>query len=197
MIGLEKVDDTDISMDAIITKNLVKKYGDFTAVDNLNLSVRQGELFALLGLNGAGKTTTIKMLTCLSRPTDGDFVLLGQNVTTECDAIKKRINVSPQETAVAPNLTVKENLEFIAGIYGVNSQEARKKAAAIAKDLGLQDVLSKKAKILSGGMQRRLSITMALITEPEILFLDEPTIGLDVIARRELWETLRAKRQSF
>ncbi|HOV69170.1 MAG TPA: ABC transporter ATP-binding protein [Clostridia bacterium] len=178
-------------MSAIITANLTKKYGGLTAVDNLNLTIEKGELFALLGLNGAGKTTTIKMLSCLIRPTAGDAVILGESIRTNPNAVKQKVNVSPQETAVAPNLTVFENLEFIAGIYGQRADSARKSAEVMSTRLGLGDVLGRKAKLLSGGMQRRLSISMALISNPQILFLDEPTLGLDVVARRELWALIK------
>ena len=178
-------------MDAIITKNLIKKYGDLTAVDNLNLTVEKGELFALLGVNGAGKTTAIKMLSCLSAPTSGDAELLGDSVTRNPAAVKRKINISPQETAVAENLSVRENLELIAGLYGQDAKSARANALLMAERFGLTEVLKKKAKKLSGGMQRRLSIALALITNPEILFLDEPTLGLDVLARRELWHLIK------
>ncbi len=177
-------------MKAIETINLEKKYKTKTAVNSLNLSIEQGELFALLGVNGAGKTTTIKMLSCLSKPTSGDAVMLGESIISNPSAVKEKTNVSPQETAVAPNLTVKENLELIAGIYGSNKKEARLKADAIISTFGLKDVVKDKAKTLSGGWQRRLSIAMALISEPQILFLDEPTLGLDVLARRELWSAI-------
>lgn len=175
----------------IKTKNLTKKFGDFTAVDNLNLSIAKGELFSLLGLNGAGKTTTIKMLSCLILPTNGDATILNKNLTKDSQYIKQRINVSPQETAIAPKLNVKENLEMIAGIYGLSKKEIANKVDEMVTIFNLQDVDKKKVKLLSGGMQRRLSIAMALISEPEILFLDEPTLGLDVIARRELWDIIR------
>lgn len=174
-------------MYAIETKNLTKKYGDVLAVDNLDLRINKGELFALLGMNGAGKTTTIKMLTCLIKPTSGDAFVLGNSVCDNHQAVKQITNVSPQETAVALNLTVKENLEFIAGIYGENKVNAQQTAQEIAERFRLTNVYNKRAKTLSGGMQRRLSIAMALISNPQILFLDEPTLGLDVIARRELW----------
>jgi ABC-2 type transport system ATP-binding protein len=177
-------------MNAIQTTNLTKKFKDFVAVDNLNLSVEQGELFALLGVNGAGKTTTIKMLSCLSKPTSGDAILLGDSIVTQSFAVKEKINVSPQETAVAPNLTVRENLELTAGIYGCNYKEAAQKADRMITDFGLSDVVTKKAKTLSGCWQRRLSISMALISDPQILFLDEPTLGLDVLARRDLWRVI-------
>ncbi len=179
-------------MKAIATANLTKKYGDFTAVDNLNLTIESGELFALLGVNGAGKTTTIKMLSCLIRPTSGDAELLGDSISECSQDIKQKINISPQETAVAANLSVFENLEFVAGIYGQDKKTARQSAAKIASRFGLDGVLFKKAKTLSGGMQRRLSIAMALITSPQILFLDEPTLGLDVLSRRELWTSIKA-----
>ena len=174
-------------MYAIETKNLTKKYGDVLAVDNLDLRINKGELFALLGMNGAGKTTTIKMLTCLIKPTSGDAFVLGNSVCDNHQAVKQITNVSPQETAVALNLTVKENLEFLAGIYGENKVNAQQTAQEIAERFRLTNVYNKRAKTLSGGMQRRLSIAMALISNPQILFLDEPTLGLDVIARRELW----------
>ena len=179
-------------MSAIVTERLTKKYGDVAAVDNLNLTVEQGELFALLGVNGAGKTTTIKMLSCLIKPTSGDAVLLGNSIVAEPSAIKEKINISPQETAVAANLSVLENLELIAGIYGQDDKTAKKNAYEMAQKFKLEHELNKKATRLSGGMQRRLSIAMALISEPQILFLDEPTLGLDVLARRELWASIKA-----
>ena len=179
-------------MKSIAIANLTKKYDNFTAVNNLNLAVESGELFALLGMNGAGKTTTIKMLSCLIRPTSGDAVLLGDSIRERAQDIKQKINISPQETAVATNLSVFENLMFMAGIYGQDKNASRKSATEIASCFGLDSVLSKKAKRLSGGMQRRLSIAMALITNPQILFLDEPTLGLDVLARRELWASIKA-----
>ena len=179
-------------MNSIIIKELTKKYGSVVAVNNLNLTIEQGELFALLGVNGAGKTTTIKMLSCLIKPTSGDALLLNDSIVSNPNAIKEKTNISPQETAVAVNLSVLENLELIAGIYGQNSKTAKIKAHEIAQKFGLENELSKKAKNLSGGMQRRLSIAMALISEPQILFLDEPTLGLDVLARRELWSSIKS-----
>ena len=179
-------------MSAIVTDRLTKKYGDVAAVDNLNLTVEQGELFALLGVNGAGKTTTIKMLSCLIKPTSGDAVLLGNSIVSEPRAIKEKINISPQETAVAANLSVLENLELIAGIYGQDGKTVKKNAYEMAQKFKLEHELNKKATRLSGGMQRHLSIAMALISHPQILFLDEPTLGLDVLARRELWTSIKA-----
>ncbi len=179
-------------MNSIIIKELTKKYGSVVAVNNLNLTIEQGELFALLGVNGAGKTTTIKMLSCLIKPTSGDALLLDDSIVSNPNAIKEKTNISPQETSVAANLSVLENLELIAGIYGQNSKTAKKKAHEIAQKFGLENELTKKAKNLSGGMQRRLSIAMALISEPQILFLDEPTLGLDVLARRELWSSIKS-----
>lgn len=178
-------------MSAIEIKELCKKFKDTEAVSGLNLKIEDGELFALLGTNGAGKTTTIRMLSCLIKPTSGDALLLGKSIVNNPNEVKKVINVSPQETAVAPNLTVFENLELIAGIYGSNGDEAKNRAEKMLAAFELEGVRNRRAKTLSGGMQRRLSIAMALITEPKILFLDEPTLGLDVIARRELWQTIR------
>ena len=179
-------------MDAIKTLNLTKKYKDVVAVDNLNLTVLKGELFSLLGINGAGKTTTIKMLCGLTEPTDGDALLSGKSILNESGEVKKFIAVSPQETAVAPGLSVKENLDFICGVYGFDTLKKTQKVSELISLLDLENVANKKAGKLSGGMQRRLSIAMALITEPEILFLDEPTLGLDVIARSDLWEIIRS-----
>lgn len=179
-------------MNAIETKQLTKRYKELTAVDGLELTVRQGELFALLGVNGAGKTTTIKMLSCLTKPTAGDALLLGKSVTKEPEAVREQIAVSPQETAVAPKLTVRENLELMAGIHGTDRAAVRDKISALSARFGLDEVLNRPAGKLSGGWQRRLSIAMALILEPKILFLDEPTLGLDVLARAELWEQIRA-----
>ena len=179
-------------MNAITITNLSKKYGGFTAVDNLNLTIEQGELFALLGVNGAGKTTTIKMLSCLIKPTSGNAVLLGDSVREHPQAVKEKINISPQETAVAANLSVIENLELTAGIYGQDIKTAKEMTEEMVSQFGLDGVRNKKAKQLSGGMQRRLSIAMALISNPQVLFLDEPTLGLDVLARRELWASIQA-----
>lgn len=179
-------------MDAIKTVNLTKKYKNLVAVDNLNLQIMQGELFSLLGVNGAGKTTTIKMLSCLTMPTSGDAIVGGSSIATDTINVKKIIGVSPQETAVAPNLTVKENLELMCGIHGLSKEKSREKIAVLSKQFNLQDILSKKAGKLSGGWQRRVSIALALISEPSILFLDEPTLGLDVIARSELWDVIRS-----
>jgi ABC-type multidrug transport system, ATPase component len=178
-------------MTAIEIKNLTKRFDQRIAVDSLNLSIEQGEMFALLGQNGAGKTTTIKMLCCLLSPTSGDAVLLGDSIVKNPTEVKQKINVSPQETAVAPKLSVRENLELIARIYGCNKGEAKQKANEMLESFGLTERARDKAKSLSGGMQRRLSIAMALISNPEIIFLDEPTLGLDVRARRDLWSLIR------
>ena len=179
-------------MQAIKTTELVKRYKNITAVDKLNLEIREGELFSLLGVNGAGKTTTIKMLSCLTMPTDGDAVVGGYSITKESEQVKRLIGVSPQETAVAPNLSVEENLELICGIHGFSKEKTQAKITELSERFGLDTVLQRKAGKLSGGWQRRVSIAMALISEPKILFLDEPTLGLDVIARHELWETIRS-----
>ena len=179
-------------MQIIKTTELVKRYKNITAVDKLNLEIREGELFSLLGVNGAGKTTTIKMLSCLTMPTGGDAVVGGYSITKESEQVKRLIGVSPQETAVAPNLSVEENLELICGIHGFSKEKTQAKITELSERFGLDTVLQRKAGKLSGGWQRRVSIAMALISEPQILFLDEPTLGLDVIARHELWETIRS-----
>lgn len=179
-------------MDAIRIENLTKKYTDVTAVENLSLSVRRGELFSLLGVNGAGKTTTIKMLSCLTRPTGGDAFLEGKSIRGDSAGVKSIIAVSPQETAIAPGLSVRENLELMCGVHGFARDKQNAKIAELTGLLGLEAVSGKKAGKLSGGWQRRLSIAMALISEPEILFLDEPTLGLDVLARSDLWDLIRS-----
>lgn len=175
-------------MEAVRTENLTKKYKDVTAVDGLTLTIEEGELFSLLGVNGSGKTTTIKMLSALTEPTSGSALLLGKTP----QKAKEFIGVSPQETAVAKGLTVKENLEFMCKINGFSKEKARQRTDEIIADFALEEVKNKKASKLSGGFQRRLSIAMALVTEPKILFLDEPTLGLDVIARRELWALIKS-----
>ena len=179
-------------MQEIKTTQLVKQYKNLTAVDNLGLEIQQGELFSLLGVNGAGKTTVIKMLSCLTKPTSGDAIVGGYSITNEPVQVKRLIGVSPQETAVAPNLSVKENLELICGIHGFSKEKTKAKIQELSEQFSLDSVLQRKAGKLSGGWQRRVSIAMALISEPQILFLDEPTLGLDVIARHDLWESICA-----
>ena len=178
-------------MKAIKTTELVKRYKNITAVDKLNLEIRGGELFSLLGLNGAGKTTTIKMLSCLTKPTEGDAVVGGYSITRESERVKGLIGVSPQETAVASGLSVKENLELVCGIHGFSKEKTAAKIRELSAQFALDNVMNRKVGKLSGGWQHRVSIAMALISEPKILFLDEPTLGLDVIARHELWEIIR------
>ena len=179
-------------MQEIKTTQLVKQYKNLTAVDKLSLEIRQGELFSLLGVNGAGKTTVIKMLSCLTKPTSGDAIVDGYSITKEPEQVKRLIGVSPQETAVAPNLSVKENLELICGIHGFSKEKTKAKIQELSEQFSLDSVLQRKAGKLSGGWQRRVSIAMALISEPRILFLDEPTLGLDVLARHDLWEVIRS-----
>ena len=181
-------------MTAIQINHLTKRYKDVLAVDDLTLSVAQGELFSLLGVNGAGKTTTIKMLSGLTQPTSGDALLCGKSIIRDVTAVKSLIGVSPQETAVAPGLTARENLALMCGVHGFPKEKQAAKIAELTELLGLHDVLNRKAGKLSGGWQRRVSIAMTLISEPQILFLDEPTLGLDVIARHELWDVIRSLR---
>ena len=179
-------------MNAIEIKSLTKRYKDVLAVDDLSLSIKEGELFSLLGVNGAGKTTTIKMLSCLTAPTDGDAYLLGKSICKNTADVKSLISVSPQETAVAPGLSVLENLELMCGVHGFRKDKQVAKIKELTDLLGLGEVIGRKAGKLSGGWQRRLSIAMALISEPKILFLDEPTLGLDVIARSDLWDMIQS-----
>ena len=181
---------------AILCRDVRKAFGPVMAVQGLNLQVFPGELYALLGVNGAGKTTTIKLLTGLLRPDGGTLAILGKKLPQEMEAMRRITAVSPQETAVAGLLTVRENLELMARVHGLGKKEGRKRASDMINALGLQPVKDRRAKTLSGGWQRRLSIAMALIGEPQVLYLDEPTLGLDVLARRELWrevESLKGK----
>ena len=184
-------------MKAIETKKLTKKFGEKTAVNGIDLSVEEGELFALLGVNGAGKTTTIRMLSCLSAPTSGEAFIKGHSVASGRTEIKRSIGISPQDTAVAEALTVRENLRFIASVYGFDREKTEKRINDMREMFGFDEVLDSRAKTLSGGWKRKLSIAMALIGEPEILFLDEPTLGLDVLARRELWRAIRTLKGSI
>ncbi len=184
-------------MEAIQITGLTKRYKHVTAVDHLNLTIHQGELFSLLGVNGAGKSTTIRLLCTLTQPTEGDATLMGHSILTESTQVKGLIGVSPQETAVAPNLTVQENLELVCGVHGFDRATTLQKVAALMKEFSLTELRSRRAGKLSGGWQRRLSIAMALVCDPQLLFLDEPTLGLDVIARSELWETIRALKEKM
>ena len=176
-------------MNAIEIQSVTKRYGAKTAVDHLSLTVPEGEFFALLGVNGAGKSTLVKTLCGLTAPSEGDALLLGRSVTKDAAAARSLVGVSPQETAVAPNLSVRENLELMAGVYGLPDGKTR--AGAVIEAFKLGEIEKQSARTLSGGWQRRLSIAMALVSDPKILFLDEPTLGLDVIARRELWAHIR------
>ncbi len=175
--------------------NLTKKYKEKIAVNNINLTIKEGELFALLGTNGAGKTTTIKMLSTLILPTEGEIKIAGYDIAKDSVKIKEIVNVSPQETAIAPNLTVKENLDFMAGVYKIKNKN--EKIDKLVKTFKLQEVLKQKAKTLSGGWQRKLSIAISLINDPKVLFLDEPTLGLDVLARRELWAVIESLKRKI
>lgn len=175
-------------MYSIEIENLTKKFKEKTAVNNVSLKIKQGELFSLLGTNGAGKTTTIKMLSTLILPTSGNIKINGLDINKDKQKIKEILNVSPQETAIAMNLSVKENLEFIAGVYQIKNP--KEKIDELVKTFKLEEILNQKAKTLSGGWQRKVSIAIALINEPKILFLDEPTLGLDVIERKELWNVI-------
>lgn len=184
-------------MEAIETINLTNSYSNIQAVDKLNFTVKEGELVSLLGMNGAGKSTTIKMLSTLVLPTSGDAKVYGHSICHDSFEIKKIMNVSPQETAIAPNLNVEENLRFICGVYGYSKKEAIQKTKQMIEDYTMQTIAHQKASTLSGGWQRRLSIAMALITEPKMLFLDEPTLGLDVLSRHELWNIIRKLKQKM
>lgn len=184
-------------MDAVKTVGLTKKYKELIAVDNLNLTIKQGELFSLLGVNGAGKTTTIKILSCVTKPSSGDAFLDGKSIISNTAEVKSVIGVSPQETAIALGLSVRENLELMCGIHSFSKEKRKDKIIELSKQFDLQGILDKRVSKLSGGLKRRLSIAMALICEPKILFLDEPTLELDVLARSELWDTIRSLKKKI
>lgn len=177
-------------MKAIELHHLTKQYGDELVIRDISLSINNGELFSLLGVNGAGKSTLIKMLSGLLLPTSGKAVILGHDVVNEAKQVKRVIAVSPQETAIAPNLSVYENLDLMAGVHGFSKSERQQKVADMMHAFSLTPFTKRRSKTLSGGWKRRLSIAMALISEPKILFLDEPTLGLDILARRELWKLI-------
>lgn len=180
---------------AINIDSLTKTYGSKIAVDNVSFSIQEGELFGLLGVNGAGKTTLIKMLSCLIKPTSGDATLLGNSIKHHSEQVRTVIAVSPQETAIAPNLTVRENLELMAGVHDFNKEKIKLKTDEMIEQFSLQPYEKQRSKTLSGGWQRKLSIAMALISEPRILFLDEPTLGLDILGRRELWALIEKLKE--
>ncbi len=184
-------------MEVIKINNLSKKYKDVVAVDKLNLSINEGEIFALLGINGAGKTTTIKMLSGLTKATSGKAYIYDYSINKDIDKIKELIDISMQETAIARKLTVEENIEFYAKLSEQTKEEIKETKEYIFDSFKLDKVKDKKASKLSGGWQRKLSIALALVTKPKILFLDEPTLGLDVIARRELWNTISKLKQKM
>ncbi len=177
--------------------NLSKSYKEVVAVDNISLNINSNEIFSLLGVNGAGKTTTIKMLTGLVQKDCGEIVFGNLKMGEDTDKIKQIINLSPQETAIAENLSVKENLLFLAEVYALRKEEAKNKAEELIKTFNLQSVQNKRAKFLSGGMKRRLSIAMALVSNPKVLFLDEPTLGLDVLVRAELWSLIKSLKSQM
>ena len=179
-------------MNAVEILNLTKHFGDRTAVDSLTLTVRKGESLSLLGVNGAGKTTTLRALCGLIPSDSGEIRILGHKAGSP--EAKACLGLSPQETAVAENLTARENLELMARIHGMTKADARRAAEAQIDALSLSEIANRRAGKLSGGWQRRLSIAMALVARPEVLILDEPTLGLDVLARRELWEVVRSLR---
>lgn len=175
-------------MDIITIDGVCKNYKRKVALNDVSLTIKEGELFGLLGVNGAGKTTLIKILCGLTKKTEGQITVDGFNLDTEADKIKQITDISPQETSVASNLTVKENLRFFANVYNIRD---KKHITELINTFGLNDVLNQKAKTLSGGYKRRLSVAVSLISKPKILFLDEPTLGLDVFARRELWGIIK------
>lgn len=179
-------------MFSIETKSLTKKYGSKTAVNSLDLTVNEGEIFALLGVNGAGKTTAVRMMSCLCKPSGGECFIMGKSCLAEPREVKKLIGISTQDTAVAENLTVRENLEMFCGIYGYPRGKTAEVTAEMLSLFNMQEVQNQRAKTLSGGWKRKLSITLALVGEPRVLFLDEPTLGLDVLARRELWGVVKS-----
>lgn len=179
-------------MNAAELISLRKEYKNITAVKDVSFTIKDGEVFSLLGMNGAGKTTILKMLSCLTKPTSGDALVYGHSIVKEPEKVKELIGISPQENSFAKKLTVEENLRFMCGIYGMDKKKTNKNVESIIEQFSLSDVRKQMAGKLSGGWQKRLSIAMAIITEPKLLFLDEPTLGLDVMARRDLWKIIES-----
>jgi len=173
---------------AIQTFNLTRTFNELVAVDGINLNIKRGELFALLGPNGAGKTTTINMLCCLLKPTSGTAQVMGYDILKQPFKIKEIIGVSPQETAISEHLNTQENMNLIGRIHSLNSPELKNRSKQLLETMGLSGRARDQVRKFSGGMKRRLNIMMALIHNPKILFLDEPTLGLDPQARRAIWE---------
>ncbi|MBV6429242.1 MAG: putative multidrug ABC transporter ATP-binding protein YbhF [Haliscomenobacter sp.] len=178
-------------MDTVISaEDLTKKFGDFTAVDRISFEVKQGEIFGFLGANGAGKTTAMKMLTGLSRPTSGQAQVAGFDVYRQPELIKQHIGYMSQRFSLYEDLSVRENIEFYGGIYGLTFKEIRRKIPQLLHELGLLEVERQLVKSLPLGWKQRLAFSIALIHEPRIVFLDEPTGGVDPITRRQFWETI-------
>ena len=179
---------TNGNRSAIQTFSLSRKFGDLVAVDSIDLSIKEGKLFSLLGPNGAGKTTAIKMLCCLLKPSSGTATIMGRDIQEDPLAVKQIIDVSPQETAIAEHLNAWENLSLIGGIRGLAKKEVKKRSEELLEMVGLAKRAKEQVRKYSGGMKRRLSIAMALVSDPQVLFLDEPTLGLDPQSRRGIWE---------
>ena len=179
-------------MDAAISvRGLRKAFGSQTVLDGIDLDVRQGEIFALLGPNGAGKTTTISVLTTLERPDGGSAVVAGYDVASTPDEVKRRIALTGQSAAVDDVLTGTENLVMLGRLSGLAPRAARTRAAELLERFGLTDAAAKRVGSYSGGMRRRLDLALSFVVTPQVLFLDEPTTGLDTISRRELWDVIR------
>jgi len=172
----------------IVIKDLVKDFGDVKAVNGLTLDIRKGELFGLLGPNGAGKTTTISILCGLLAPSAGTAHIGGLDVTKDISRIKERIGVCPQEAAVFKFLTGKENIELFGNLHSMDKQVLRERSTDLLSQANFSEAAGRKAKGYSGGMLRQLNLLMAMISDPEIVFLDEPTVGMDARVRRRTWE---------
>ncbi len=177
------------------TINLTKRFGERVSVDQLNLSVYPGELYALLGDNGAGKTTTINMLTTLLKPSAGEFFICGLNGVKQSEKTKGAFGIVSQDVAIYSELTAFENLSFIADLYRIPRTKALQRIEVLLNEAGLSDRVNDIAGSFSGGMQRKLSIAGALLHEPQVLFMDEPTVGLDPASRRQIWTSLKALRK--
>jgi len=175
-------------MNAVQTFKLTKEFDSLVAVNGVDLEIQKGELFSLLGPNGAGKTTTIRMLCCLLKPTSGTASILGYDIAKEPFKVKKLIGVSPQDTVLSERLNCWENLALIGKVHGLSSNEVKRRSKELLETMGLMERSKDQVRKFSGGMKRRLNIAMALVHDPELLFLDEPTLGLDPQARRTIWE---------
>ncbi|BCU71673.1 ATP-binding cassette domain-containing protein [Stygiolobus caldivivus] len=184
-------------VEAIKAVNLTKTFGKFVAVDHINFEVKEGEIFGFLGPNGAGKSTTIKMLTTVLKPTEGTAIVNGYDVVKDPANVRRSIGVVPQEYTADEDLTGWENMMMMAGLYGIDREVAKERARELLEMVELGQAMNRKVETYSGGMRRRLEIAMSLISRPKVLFLDEPTVGLDAQTRKAIWDYIMKLKREY